>query len=643
MKTATTSAIVILWSVAIGATAAPEPATQPATPQPAQPVTLAVLDYDASAPGNPQLGSQIAEILTARLSIDETLALVERAKLSKIIEEQKLKLRGLTATDEAVKVGKLLGAKLLVMGKSFVMDKKLMIITKVVGVETGRVIGTIRTVELSKPLSEAVMLLAEDISALLGKSISKLLPAGAKRADPLGEIRKALGEKPRPTVAVIVPETHLTRIIVDPAVETEIKRLLIACGFTVVDTGANSLADWARRLRRGQRKPWPDALAGVDLVVVGEAFSEFAVRTGDLVTCVARAEINLIDRRNGEILLADRDTQRAVDLAEALAGKTALQHAGRRLGLAVCRRLIKYKLPAKPPAATKPASRPATGSLPSGTTCVPALSAGLFAVLTAALPTAAGPEPATRPVERTVFAAPFENVTGDDQYDPAAAGMGDLVAILLARQQHITSVERQQLAALAAEQTLALKGLTGTKYALRAGKLLKADTVLTGRLFLVKGKLMVAAKALEISTARVLAADDLACRPAYLMEAALGLASRLSKQMALPLPKIDLKTIDKSPIAGLHFAKALSHYYAGNMDSAIMQFMRTLDLDPNYTEVAYFSGMAYHRLGEHAHAIIEWERYLSEHPDAQYSAEVKALLAEARKHEKDSQVQRLGP
>ncbi len=247
----------------------------------------------------------------------------------------------------------------------------------------------------------------------------------------------------------------------------------------------------------------------------------------------------------------------------------------------------------------------------------------------------------TQPVRRVVFASPMENVTGQEQYDPAAAGMGDLVAVLLAQQKHIAVVERQQLLALTTEQARSLKGLTGDKYAIRAGKLLKADTVITGRLFLIKGKLTVSAKVLDIATARVVAADQLSCRPEYLVEAALQMARRLGKQMAMPLPKIDLKKIDKSPIASLHFAKALSHYYAGNMDAAIMQFMRTMDLDPDYIEAHYWSGMAYLRLGENAHAIIEWEKFLKRQPKSKYAGHIQKLLDEAKHREKDSTVERL--
>lgn len=313
-------------------------------------------------PGNNDLGSQIAEILTARLSVEDSVQLVERAKLGKIMDEQKLKLVGIVDQDQAVKVGKLVGAKLLVMGKGFVMDNKLMIVTKVVGVETGLVKGTIRTAELSKPISEAIALVADDIAVVINKNAARLLPDGTELADPVAAIRKKLGKGPLPKVAVIIPEEHKRHQepvprVPDPAVETEIKHTLIACGYEVVDTGKNDLADWAKSLTGGADKPWPAALKDADVVVVGEAFSEFALRTGELVTCTGRAEINLIDRRTGKILRAERATERAVDLAEHTAGKTALQKAGRKFGFVVAEALVGYKPAAPAEAATRPAGK----------------------------------------------------------------------------------------------------------------------------------------------------------------------------------------------------------------------------------------------------------------------------------------------
>ena len=307
--------------------------------------TIAILAYETGTTGDVNLGRQIADLLTVRLSVEEAFDLVERAKLDRILEEQKLKLRGLTDHEKAVEVGKLLGARLMVMGKTFTMGKHLMFVTKVVGVETGKVKGAITKAEPTKEMAEAIFEMSEQVAELIREQGPGLLPNADPEPDPVAEVRKALGDKPRPTVAVVVPEVHLTRIVVDPAAETEIKRILVACGFKVVDAGQNNLADWAKRRMKNADAPWPDALRRADLVVVGEAFSEFALRTGDLVTCTGRAEINLIDRHTGDILVADRATRRAVDLSEATAGKTALQKAGHVLGVAVARRLVGYTPP----------------------------------------------------------------------------------------------------------------------------------------------------------------------------------------------------------------------------------------------------------------------------------------------------------
>jgi len=245
--------------------------------------------------------------------------------------------------------------------------------------------------------------------------------------------------------------------------------------------------------------------------------------------------------------------------------------------------------------------------------------------------------------QKTLFAVDFENATTQDQYDPAAAGMGDLLAVLLAQQEGIRVVERHRLESLTAEQARSLRGLTGQKYAVAAGKLLKADTVITGTLYLVKGKLTVDAKAIDIATERVAAAGKLATRPEFLVQDALQLARDLAKQMSLPLPAVDPAKIDTMPIAGLHFGQALSSYYAGNLNAAIMGFMRTIDLNPDFDEALFWSGLCYSRLEEPEHAAIDLAEFLKRDPHSPLTETAKTLLADARAKEKNSTVERLTP
>ena len=241
----------------------------------------------------------------------------------------------------------------------------------------------------------------------------------------------------------------------------------------------------------------------------------------------------------------------------------------------------------------------------------------------------AEPPPPPAPI-RTIFMAPLVNEAGDEQYDPLAAGVGELLEALLSTGTRVRMVDRLKFREIIAEHALRLKGLAGGKSAIEVGRLLNADTAIFGRLYAEENRLVISVQALDIATARVLASRQMPCRPEDLLDTAAHLAQALAQQLATPLPPIDLKQIDKSPLAGLHFARALSCYYAGNLDEALMHLMRTIDLDPDFLDVHYWSGMCYFRQEAFDHAVIEWESLLRRAPGSIRAAAVADHLAEAR-------------
>jgi len=68
-----------------------------------------------------------------------------------------------------------------------------------------------------------------------------------------------------------------------------------------------------------------------DVQIQGEAFSEFAGRRGNLISCRGRIEIKVTQTATGKLLLADRQNDVAVDLAENIAGKRTLENAALKL------------------------------------------------------------------------------------------------------------------------------------------------------------------------------------------------------------------------------------------------------------------------------------------------------------------------
>ena len=106
----------------------------------------------------------------------------------------------------------------------------------------------------------------------------------------------------KPVVTVIIREQHhaatpvLVLQAIDPAVETEVKKLLIECGFTVQEVPQNvstdlrqqwtvveHARDWPTDLYRRwtvvDDRDWPRTADKVEVLIAGEAFSEFAARS----------------------------------------------------------------------------------------------------------------------------------------------------------------------------------------------------------------------------------------------------------------------------------------------------------------------------------------------------------------------------
>jgi hypothetical protein len=300
-------------------------------------ITVAILDFDAFLPGSPDYGRQIGQMLTALLTGEAGFQLVDRSSLERVLQEHELNLTGMVSDAQAVQVGRLVGARVMVTGKAFVMGEQFILTAKLIGTETSLVDGVLVRGAAGDEPTELVLQLANRLNGRLAEAGPRLTADALAAEDPLPGVIEALRQRQLPTVAVVVTEEHIAArpvlAVPDPAVETEIKRLLTQAGVPVKDVPHNQLTDWARRLRDDRRAPWPQGLDGVDVVIIGEAFSEFGARLGNLVSCAARLEINVIRRGDGLIELADRTTTRAIDLSENIAGKTALEKAGRELGL----------------------------------------------------------------------------------------------------------------------------------------------------------------------------------------------------------------------------------------------------------------------------------------------------------------------
>lgn len=283
-------------------------------------LTVAVFDFDSPDDAVRGLGPKIATLVGADLSAEPDLILVERAELEKALGEQELGLSGTVTPDSAAKVGQLTGAKILVTGRVFAVDNQTIIVAKVIGTETSRVYGEVVNGKPNAAITDLAAELAKKIAADVTQKSDTLVARVESPEDRIAKIKKELDGKKLPAISVSIAEQHFGQHVIDPAAQTELSSLLQQCGFTVVDGLSTNKAD---------------------VEITGEAFSEFGLQKGNLKSCRARIEIKARDVASGNIISVDRQTSVAVDIAEHVAAKTALQNGAGELAERLLPKLTK--------------------------------------------------------------------------------------------------------------------------------------------------------------------------------------------------------------------------------------------------------------------------------------------------------------
>ncbi len=307
----------------------PQAASPPADAlqQAKSPLTVAVLNFEAKDKPVGDLGEKIADLLTVFLGLEEHLQLVERARLQQILEEMELGASGVVAPGQATRIGGLLGAQVLVTGRAFVVNEKLYITGKAISVETSRLGAELAKGGLDQDLDVPVQELAAKLAAWLKDNADKMVASIQTPADQVAVLKTALGDKERPTVAAMVIETHVGQATIDPAAETEVIYLMRKVGIPAISGRELRIADWAMEFLRDASLSPPSISQKADVVIVGEGFSEYAGRKGNLISVKARVELKAVYTKTGRILAISRSGATHVDLAELIAGKTALQMA----------------------------------------------------------------------------------------------------------------------------------------------------------------------------------------------------------------------------------------------------------------------------------------------------------------------------
>lgn len=282
---------------------------------------VAILPFQERGPEAAGLGTQASDLLFAALVVKPDLYLVEREDISKVLEESEMSLSGAVSDETAVQAGKLTGARVMVTGSVIVTGSNLVLVAKIIGTETSRVLGASVKGKVDDDLTEMTEKLGDAIAEKVSKESEKLIAKTVTKEDRIKSLSEKLGDAARPSVWISIEERHVGQAVIDPAAETELTMLCKELGFKVIDHDKGKKED-------------------AEILLTGEGFSQFAARRGNLQSVKARLEIKAVKRESGEVLLADRQLAVALDLAEQIAGKSALQNAADSIAERVIPKLV---------------------------------------------------------------------------------------------------------------------------------------------------------------------------------------------------------------------------------------------------------------------------------------------------------------
>lgn len=281
----------------------------------------AILPFTERGVGTRGMGTQVGDLLFAELAASERLILVDRVDLARTLEEHELNLSGMVNAQEAVRVGQLTGAKLLITGSIMEVGNTTYLVAKIIGTETTRVLAATAKGKAGEDIDELVVTLATAIDEKVAGRGNELVAKPQRREDLVAALNESLGDGKRAILFIRIGERHIGQATIDPAAETAITQLCRETGFTVVDPDSGSQNE-------------------ADIMVTGEGFSEFAMRRGNLISVKARLEVKAVDRDTDEVIASDSQAAVMVDLTEQLAGKAALQRAAEQIAARLLPKLL---------------------------------------------------------------------------------------------------------------------------------------------------------------------------------------------------------------------------------------------------------------------------------------------------------------
>ncbi|NQU03871.1 MAG: hypothetical protein HQ589_06970 [Syntrophaceae bacterium] len=185
---------------------------------------------------------------------------------------------------------------------------------------------------------------------------------------------------------------------------------------------------------------------------------------------------------------------------------------------------------------------------------------------------------------KTLAILPFENnsVTDPEKYQPLSKGLSAmLITDLNQSQKALKVIERNKIAAILKEIALSQTGSVDESTAIRAGKILGAQSIAFGSFIVLGGSVRIDTRIINVETSELIMAESITGSSNAFLQLERDLAKKIANSLNVAFkPKT---TATSSNIdAALYFSRGVDAFDKGNRTEATRLFQQCIDLDPSY-------------------------------------------------------------
>lgn len=187
-------------------------------------------------------------------------------------------------------------------------------------------------------------------------------------------------------------------------------------------------------------------------------------------------------------------------------------------------------------------------------------------------------------VPETMAVLPFENnsVTEPEKYAPLSKGLSAMLTTDLKNSNTtLQIIEREKIQAILKEIALGQSGSVDQSTAVKAGKLLGAQSIVFGSFMVLGNNVRIDARIINVETGEVLMAEFITGDIGGFINIAVDLAAKIAKSMKVAFNPVKVKSTG-NPDAAIYFSQGLDALDKGNKEEANRLFLNCIKLDPAY-------------------------------------------------------------